>query len=279
VKSWGLALVLCSLVAAVAVPLASAVRLDSGTFDDPTGDSGAAPDIQRVLVGSHATAITLGLTFPNRQKLEGQDAVLIYLDTDGNEASGEQPNGADYMFLWDTEPQKPYALFRWDGARWVDTLSRSVRAYFYRGARISFNRADVGAPTAIRFWVETYVGEQLGDDAPNDAITAYTLSNEALKLRVAQFSSAAKRVKPGKRFTIGMKVHRNDLDEIATDGGVSCTAKVGKRVVKVTAGYPADVALCTGIAPRWAKGKTVKVTVTLALDGVNAKRTASIAVR
>lgn len=273
------ALLLCAVVAAVAVPLAGAARLDSGTFDDPTGDSAGAPDIQRVLVGSHATAITLGVTFPNRQKLEGQDAVLIYLDTDGNEATGEQPNGADYLFLWDTEPQKPYALFRWNGTQWVDTLSRSVRAYFYKGARISFSRADVGAPTAIRFWVETYVGEQFGDDAPDDAITAYTLSNDALKLRVAQFASGAKRVKPGKRFTIGMKVHRNDLDEIATDGGVTCSAKVGTRVVKVAADYPADVALCTGIAPRWAKGKTLKVTVTLALDGVNAKRTASIAVR
>jgi hypothetical protein len=279
VKPGGLALLLCAVVAAVAVPLAGAARLDSGTFDDPTGDSGAAPDIQQVLVGSHATAITLGLTFPNRQKLEGQDAVLVYLETDDNEATGEQPNGADYMFLWDTEPQKPYALFRWNGAQWVDTLSRSVRAYFYRGARISFDRADVGAPTAIAFWVETYVGEQFGDDAPDDAITAYTLSNEVLNLRVAQFAAAAKRVKPGKRFTVGMKVHRDDLDEIATDGGVSCTAKVGKRAVKVTPGYPADVALCTGMAPRWAKGKTLKVAVTLALDGVNAKRTASIAVR
>jgi hypothetical protein len=279
VKPWGLALVLCSLVAAVAVPLASAVRLDSGTFDDPTGDSGAAPDIQRVLVGSHATAITVGVTFPNRRQLEGQDALYVFVDSDGNEATGEPPNGADYMFLWDTEPQKPYALFRWSGTQWVDTLSRSVRAYFYNGARISFSRADVGAPTAINFWVETYVGEQFGDDAPNDAITTYLLSDEALKLSVAQFASGAKRVKPGKRFTIGMKVHRNDLDEIATDGGVSCTAKVGKRAAKVAAAYPADVALCTGIAHRWAKGKTLKVTVTLALDGVNAKRTASIAVR
>jgi hypothetical protein len=279
VKPGSLAFLLCAVVAAVAVPFAGAARLDSGTFDDPTGDSGAAPDIRQVLVGSHATAITLGLTFPNRRKLEGRDAVRIYLETDGNEATGEQPNGADYMFLWDTEPQKPYALFRWDGAQWVDTLSRSVRAYFYRGARISFDRADVGSPTAIRFWVETYVGEQFGDDAPDDAITAYTLSNELLKLSVAQFASAAKRVKPGKRFTIGMKVHRNDLDEIATDGGVRCTAKVGKRAVNVTPAYPADIALCTGIAPRWAKGKTLKVTVTLALDGVSAKRTASIAVR
>jgi hypothetical protein len=275
--SRGLVLSTFVLVAAMAVPVAGGARLDSGTYDDPTGDSGAAPDIQQVLVGSHATAVTLGVKLPNRQRLEGQDSLVVPMDTDGNPATGQ--SGVDYVFAWDTDPQAPYALFRWDGTKFADSQSQSLRAYFTsNGARISFSRADVGNPARIQFWVETSSGGQLGDSAPNEAILGYTLSSEALALRVNSFV-ASKRVKPGKRFAAAMNVHRSDLDELSSDGAVTCNAKVGRRTVKVAVAFPENVAACAGTAPRWAKGKTLKVTVALTLDGVRAQRTASILVR
>jgi hypothetical protein len=270
--SRGLLLFTFVLIAAMAVPVAGGARLDSGTYDDPVGDSGAAPDIQQVLVGSHATAVTLGVTLPNRQKLEGQDGLLVPMDTDGQ-------GSVDYLFAWDTDPQVPYALLRWDGTKFTDSRSRSLRAYFTaNGARISFSRADVGNPARIQFWVETFSGGQRGDSAPNETILGYTLSSEALVLRVNRFV-ASKRVKPGKRFAVAMNVHRSDLDELSSDGAVACTAKVGRRTVRVVAAFPENVAACAGTAPGWAKGKTLKVTLALTLDGVSAQRTASILVR
>ena len=58
-----------------------------------------------------------------------------------------------------------------------------------------------------------------------------------------------------------------------------CAAKVGAKKVKVTATFPADRATCSGVVPKSAKGKTLKVTVTLTLDGVRVTRTASIKVK
>jgi hypothetical protein len=278
VKSWRLALSVLALVAVSAVPAGAAVRAGGGTFDDPTGDSGAAPDIQHVLLGSHATAVTLGVTLPNRQRLEGQDALLVLMETDGNEATGQPPNGIDYAIQWDTDPAVPYALFRWDGAQFVDVRSRSLRAYFYKDFRISMSRADLGNPSALAFWIESYVGDRLGDEAPDGRIIGYPLSTDPLRLRVAGLT-APKRVKPGKRFALAMKVQRDDLAELSSDGEVTCSAKVGSRSVRVVPAFPADAALCSGVAPRTAKGKTIKVTLSLILDGVTAKRTVSILVR
>jgi hypothetical protein len=119
---------------------------------------------------------------------------------------------------------------------------------------------------------------ETADAAPNDAFADYTLANEALRLQIARFN-AAKTIVAGKRYTATLQARRNDLAELSSAGDVLCAAKVGAKKVKVTATFPADLATCSGIVPKTAKGKVLKVTVTLTLDGVRVTRTASIKVK
>ena len=107
---------------------------------------------------------------------------------------------------------------------------------------------------------------------------AGSLSDAALTLQIARFT-AAKTIIAGKRYTAALQARRSDLAELSSAGEVVCAAKVGAKKVKVTATFPADRATCSGVVPKSAKGKTLKVTVTLTLDGVRVTRMASIKVK
>jgi hypothetical protein len=170
-------------------------------------------------------------------------------------------------------------LFRWDGSTFQPVQSQTVYGYVYKGFRLSVNKSEIGgAPSgAINYWVETISGAK-GDDAPDGRIAQHRLSSQALRLQIAQFS-ADKMAKVGKRYTVGMRVSRSDLEEMTSAGLVRCAAKLGTKSLKVQAVFPEDIAGCVGTAPKAAKGKTIRATVSLTLDGVTAARTASIKVR
>jgi hypothetical protein len=258
----------------VAAPAAGRA-LDHFTLADPVGDG--TPDITQVTVGSNASgAITFVVQLGAKTALGDNEFVFVLVEADGNTATGMQPNGVDYLLQLD---KSEAALFRWNGSSWQDTGSQSVYGYAYKGFRLSVNRSDLALNgNELRFWVEAQAGEQY-DEAPDNRVETYVLSAQPLALRVTGFAAVAKTVKVGKPFAVGMQLHRSDLDELTSAGLVRCTAKVGKKAVKVRAAFPDDVALCAGTAPKSAKGKTLKVTLTFELDGVRVSRTASIRVR
>lgn len=264
---------LCALGALLVAAPAGSRSLDHITFPDPSGDG--APDITQVTVGSNTMAVTFVVTLAAKTELAANEAVFVFIDSDVNQATGAPPNGVDHVLGLDNEGA---ALFRWNGTDFADTQSQSVYGYAYKGFRIAVDRADLGLTGGmLRFWVESAAG-QLGDDAPDGAIEEYTLSTQALQLTMHGFT-AAKTVKAGKKFTASLRAHRSDLEEITSAGGITCVAKYGNKRVKVTPSFPAEAAICTGTVPKAAKGKTLKVTVTLELDGVRVTRTASIKVR
>jgi hypothetical protein len=169
-------------------------------------------------------------------------------------------------------------LFRWDGTTFVPVPNSSAYGYIYKGFRFGVRQSDIGANAgSISYWAETISGDK-GDDAPDGKIADLQLSTTPLTLTLADFK-ATKTVKVGKRYTVDLRALRNDLEETTSAGIVTCSARLGKKVLKVQAGFPADIARCFGTAPKAAKGKTVKITVMLELDGVRITRTASINVR
>ena len=270
----GLTLIFASAALLVAAPAGGRV-LDHISIPDAAGDGN--PDITQVTVGSNASGgITFIVQIANHQALADSEYVFVLIESDNNTATGEQPNGVDYALQLD---KKEGLLFRWDGSAWQNTGSRTVFGYAHKGFRVAVNKSDLGlVSNDLRFWVETQLGDQ-GDDAPDGQIATYALSANPQTLNVAAFAPLAKTVKVGKAFGVGMQVHRSDLDELTSDGFVTCAATVGKRKVKVKAAFPDDVALCTGAAPKIAKGKTLKVTLTFELDGAKVSRTGSIKVK
>jgi hypothetical protein len=264
---------LCALAALLVAAPAGGRSLDHVTIPDPAGDG--TPDITQVKVGSNTTSVTFVVDLAGKTGLAANEVVQVFIDSDLNAATGAPPNGVDYALQLDTESA---ALFRWNGTDFVDTESQTVYGYAYKGFRIAVNRADLGLTSGtLRFWVEALAGEQ-GDDAPDGAITDYALSAQALRLTMRGFT-AAKTIKAGRKFSASLRAHRDDLDELTSAGGITCSAKYGNKRVKVTPSFPAEAAICSGTVPKAAKGKTLKVTVTLELDGVRVTRTASIKVR
>jgi hypothetical protein len=263
-----------SVALGAAAPTAARV-LDHVTFPDAAGDGD--PDITGVAVASNAAGgITFVTQIANRTELAENEFVFVLIDSDNNAATGEQPNGVDYMLQLD---RTDAALFRWNGTAWADTQSRTVYGYVFKGFRIGVMQSDLALTSnELHFWVETQAGEKF-DEAPNGEFLVYNLSANPLRLRIMGAVALAKTVRVGKQFVVGMQTHRSDLDEVTSAGIVRCAAKVGKRAVKVTAGFPEDVALCAGVAPKLAKGKTLNVTISLELDGARVSRTVPIKVR
>jgi hypothetical protein len=259
---------------AAAAPVGARLVADKVSTPDPAGDGD--PDITEITAGSNGSG---GLTFivriGNRTELAPDEAVQVFIDADHNEATGTQPNGVEYAIQMD---QTDVVLFRWDGSEFVAVENSSVYGYIFDGFRVGVNRSDVGSPTdSISYWVETVSGDH-GDDAPNGVIASLPLSTTPLTLTVRQFV-ATKTVKVGKRYTAAMRVQRSDLEELSSAGLVKCTAKLGKKTLKVDAVFPEDVAGCVGTAPKAAKRKTIKLTLTFELDGVKVSRTAGVNVR
>jgi hypothetical protein len=270
----GLAAVFVVALAAAA-PVGARLTADHASLPDAVGDGD--PDITNVTAASNGSG---GLTFiveiANRTDLAEEEFVQIFIDSDHNQATGTQPNGVEYALQMD---RQDVVLFRWDSAKFAPVASSSAYGYIFKGFRLGVRLSDLGSPTgSISYWAETVSGQQ-GDDAPNGQIADLPLSTTPLQLSVTEFAASAKTVKAGKRFGAGMRVQRSDLEEIASAGEVSCSAKVGARSVKAHADFPEDVALCFGTAPKWAKGKTLKITLTFELDGVSVSRAASLKVR
>jgi hypothetical protein len=268
-------LILVSVVAlAAAAPVGARLTADHVSLPDAVGDGD--PDITKITAGSNGSG---GLTFivdiGNRTELADNEFVQVFIDSDHNPATGAQPNGIEFAMQMGRED---VALFRWEGTTFIPVQNSSAYGYIYNGFRFGVRQSDIGATAgAISYWTETISGDK-GDDAPDGQIAEVQLSTTPLQLAVSQFA-ATKTVKVGKRYTVGMRALRNDLEETTSAGIVTCSAKLGKKSVKVEAVFPEDIAGCVGTAPKAAKGKTIKVTDTLELDGVKVSRTASIKVR
>jgi hypothetical protein len=265
-------LLVISVVALLVAAPAGGRLLDVGELPDAAGDG--APDITRLRVGSNATAVTFIVDLANQTKLEENQLVVILIDSDLNQETGL--NGVDALLAMVTGDE--VGLFRWNGTQFVVSESQSAYGYHYGGFRLAVARSELALTTGtLRFFVLTFPAES-GDASPDSSFAEYTLPSDPLTLQIARFT-AAKTVVAGKRYTAALQARRSDLAELSSAGEVVCAAKVGAKKVKVTATFPADRATCSGVVPKSAKGKTLKVTVTLTLDGVRVTRTASIKVK
>jgi hypothetical protein len=262
--------VIGALALVVAAPAGGRI-LDVGFLDDPAGDG--TPDITRIGVGSNATAITFMVDLASQTTLAAGQGILVFIDSDVNLETGA--NGADVVLALVSEGT---ALLRWNGTQLVQAESPSAYGYHHGNFRLAVARSELGLTAGtLRFVVVTAPLES-GDFSPDSAYAEYILSNESLALKIARFK-AAKTIVAGKRFTATLQARRSDLAELSSAGEVVCAAKVGAKKLKVTASFPADLATCSGLVPKTAKGEVLKVTVTLTLDGVRVTRTASIKVK
>ena len=284
------------LVAAQAATPRSAAQ----TFTDPSGDSGAAPDITTVVADNDtAGTITLAITTAHQADLAADGVLDIVFDTDRNPATGSS-SGGEYRILIFGQT-KSFVFLRWDGTQWADATAATLQiAHSPNTFRIVINKSDLGGVGAFDFYI---VGVQVAadgsatarDDAPDGtAVWTYTLAGAAPPstttttppppppppppptVGLGPVGLKAPGLHVGKLFSV-----RAHVTTTATAVRVTCVVKVSGRSVRAVGSYvrATHTATCTGRAPLTTVGKRLAGTMTVTISGDRDSRTFSFVIR
>lgn len=260
---------------------------NSQTFDDSVGEDASAPDITSVAVSNDdAGLITFQVNISNRPALTPDMFLLVFLDTDQNASTGD-PNslGADYAI--DLEPGS-VVLFQWNGTTYIQAPSQTSLTYAYAatGATIHVSVADLGRAKGISFGVEAVSGlvvdaagnpnfdnahADLAPDSGHGFFPYQVLTK--LVLTVTAFTTSPKPAKAGRTFSVSLAAAENDTKGPVRAGTVTCPATIaGKRALPVTHVVANGIATCVWRIPKAAKGRIMRGSITLTLQGVHVTR-------
>ena len=162
-------LLLLVAVAGLAAAGTALAASSASVFTDPSGDSGAAPDLTEVQVGNDDVAgpIVLWITAANRTSLGASEGLVTYLDTDLNGSTGNVDfGGAEFGIETMSSGSR---LYRLDGANRAQTPAPSLRHSWFpsqHAARIEIQPRELGGPRAFNFYV-VGVGGDAVDLAPD----------------------------------------------------------------------------------------------------------------
>jgi hypothetical protein len=286
------ALLVAVLVVLPATALGGAARVtaNSQTFNDSVGEDPNAPDITSVVISNDdAGNIAMKINISNRPALTPDMLVLIFLDADKNPATGDpQSLGADYAIQLQTGAVD---LFKWNGTTYTGATSPSLTfAYDATGAAIHISAADLGGTKGFNFAVLAASGiavdangnpdftnekDDLAPD-PGHGFWSYTVIAK-LTVTVQAFVYAPKPAKQGKNFAAGFAATESDTNGPVTKGTVACTATAGtKHLVALTHAVTNGVVACVWHVPLATKGKTLRGTVTLTVQGTTVTRSFAV---
>jgi hypothetical protein len=252
---------------------------------DPTGDHDAAPDITSVRVSDVASGwITFDVTTPNYAALPEASAVVVTVDADANQRTGE--SGADIQI---TLAAGQIALERWSESGWgPDDLPTRAR---FRNAgnhvTIDVHRSEFGVSPRFRFSllsadVNTAIqGVVALDVAPDDfSYWSYTLANKAaLKLTAVNLSASPSSPRAGKRFSVALRVTRSDTGKPITSGAVTCRVQVAGRRVVARGSAARGAGRCTLVVATGTEGTALRGTITVRSGGASVSRRFAYVVR
>jgi hypothetical protein len=282
-------IVLVALLAGVPAALGGSTRAASNsvTFNDSIGEDPAAPDITTVNVSNDdAGLITFQVNISNRPALTQDMFLLLYLDTDQNQST---PSGgllgSEYVIELDPGA---VGLFRWNGSDFVSADAQTSLTYAYTatGATIHVSATEIGRPKALNFVALAASGVTMDaagnpnfdnihvDRAPDSGHGAYPYQVlTKLVLTVTAFTTAPKPAKAGHPFAVSLAANENDTAGPVQSGDVACAASLaGKRLAAVTHRLANGVATCLWRIPKTAKGRIMRGSITLTVQGTRVTR-------
>jgi len=293
-------LVVAGVSAALLSLVVATAALSDSINTDPIGDAtGGAPDITQV-VASNDVAGVITLRVTTVAPIVDASLVGIDLDTDSNQATGG--GGAEYGLIAGTGG---FGLLKWDGTNFVAatapslTMTRSGNVIEFR-----INRQDIGnverfgfaAFTVIFDAADKYLGE---DDAPDGGVYIYALaltqcangkdddgdgkidgadlgcsspadnneSDDPVTLKAGKPVALPAKARAGKLVIVGVPVVRVETGKPISSGTVKCAAKIGTKRLPGAGGVDTGFALCGFKVPVKAKGKVVRGTITVTVQG------------
>jgi hypothetical protein len=267
----------------------SRVATNSQSFNDSTGEDANAPDITGVDVSNDdAGLITFHVKISNRPALTPDMVLVVWMDTDGNAATGDPDfGGADYLIELDPGA---VGLLKWDGTTYQTAQSQTSVTYHYdaTGATMTAGAADLGGAKVVNFVVAAISGIVIdpngdpdftnahGDAAPDagHGLYAYTVITK-LTLKATAFTTAPKPAKAGKRFTASLAVNQSDTNGPVTSATVTCAGTIKGVRLAATHALANGVASCSWKLPATSKGKLLVAKISVAVRGTTLTRSFS----
>lgn len=269
---------------------AGAAATGTATYTDPAGDvHGTAPDITTVAVADdYATGtITVTLTASGYAASSAAYTVVrVYLDIDKNPATGApDQDGAEYgLGAAKDASGSGWWIDRWDGSAYTDVPQSAGMNFTRSGDTMiwTFNKSDIGGSTGFRLWAWSAAWDsgdnEIGEDvAPDDGTWSYDLSTPPVVVKPvigAPIATPARAV-AGKRMAVVFPVTRSDTGKPLTTGKMICDPSVLGMVIRHAESFSSGKARLSFLIPKSAKGKLVKVKVTIKAGAQSATRIAT----
>lgn len=297
--------VLIFLVSAFALTLAVAAggagastqRLSDQSYTDPAGDSGPAPDITTVSVSNTedgTTTFKIGIgnytsSFPQFPTAL-MSWVTVHLDLDKNAATGDL--GSEAQILLDEHATVTFE--RWNGTELAEVSQPQLTASFANGTvTFTIARSELLDTKGFAFSVfSAFVPGSGGivswDTAP-DGLPDWTYdlvlpappapTPSAYKPVIGAPVTTPKIALAGKRFTVAFPVTRSDTSEPLMTGKMVCDPSVAGKVITHAESFKGGTAKLSFTVPKTAKGKLVKVKVTIKAGSGAATKVATFKVK
>jgi len=285
-------LVLAIAVALVALPTAASGALsapqapvaNTTTFNDSVGEDPAAPDITTIVASNDdAATISFKINIPNRAQYSADIAVVMFLDSDANQATGDPESlGADYIIQL---IQGEALLFKWDGSDFtISPTQASLSSAWASGPTIRINASDLNNTRKLLFDVTVVSGivfdSNTGaidcsvckrDFAPTIGFYQYNVLVQKPTLVVRSLRPTPAKPAAGKPFTLRLVAARSDTGAAVQNGRVTCVGRAGSARLKPSLQrVQGGAATCTWNIPAGAKGKTFRGSVTVSFEGLKA---------
>jgi hypothetical protein len=264
---WALAAATVAALALALVPAASSM----GQYTDLSGDSGSAGDLTAIMVASDPSGQVIFHVNGNGLSSSPTMVTFLFIDSDANPLTGDTGVvGADYVFGID---DSTYWFGRWDGSDWVYNPHNTVRVSGgIRGLMISVNRSELGNTSEFNFWARSLDDtNRKVDDAPDDGAFNYSMSVGGVHIvSVLVATNPVSGPKAGKSFSltpVGLKLPPDGrtISVPLKPDSYSCKATLkGRKLASLSSGR------CTWRIPKNARGKPVKVVLTVTYQGTTA---------
>ena len=263
-----------------------ATTVNSATFDDRAGDSGAGPDITRVEISNDtAGRVWFKVTLANRSGLGASESVQVFLDVDRELATGS--GGADWA-LSTFAGGGPSYLFKWTGS-WEHQRQLPEATFEGNVVTLLIGAGEVAIGETFAVHVGAYASSTRVDVAPDVRPLVYAMKPPAAppvgvpagtktgtpvnaRLTVTRFRLSPAKPRRGRTFSARVDLRRSDTGLPPSSGRVVCRATLrGRTLAVVSARFLPGVATCAWRVPRAARG-TIAGVVTVRAGDLIAKR-------
>lgn len=277
------------LLGALLALAATSAALADQSYTDANGDGGPGTDITGVTVRSDASGkVTIQLA--SASPIVANHAVAIFIDADKNQSTGDQ--GDEYWMFGG--PLVGSAFFAWNGSDWTEPNAPGfyARAAASNVTEFGFGKADLGNVNAFNFQAVSISIDpprvSFWDAAPDRGYWTYEITAPAPPAPTPTPAAVKPVIGPavataavaGKPMTVTFMVRRSDDGAPLTDATMVCDPTFAGRQLAHTESFVAGKAKMRFTVPKAAKGKLVKVKLTVTTaEGKAATRAAAFKVR